>query len=415
MNIIRRSLLHAAGWVLKGADLSLTSPSGWTVAGGQTWAKINVSDATQLQITTAWSAIRLIAETVGTLPLHLYRTTKNGRERAKDDPRYTLVRDQPCDYMTAPEWIESMVVSIATRGQAYNKVDSMESTGRILQIQPVVKDRVQPEVLRDGSLIYWLTDRFGKRVPCKRQEVMPVRGFGGVGQLEGYAPHQIHSNSLALSVALEKYAAEFFGSGGQPLGVITTKADFGEKSRDQIREGFSKYLRLSREKGEHPVFDGETDYKPISTPNNEAQFIEARKLQIAEVARIYRVPLHMLMEMDKASYSNTEQANKHFLDYTLMAYLVRIEAALNSCLLTVAERAAGMYFEFDVNGLLRGDSAQRSDFYFKMRTAGAMSQNEIRVRENLDTREGADDLHVPLNMAPSDLLRSHFDNPKGGT
>jgi HK97 family phage portal protein len=409
MNLIRRSLLGAAGWVLKGMDLTLTSPQGWTIGGGGTWAKVAVGDKTQLQITTAWSAIRLIAETVGTLPLHLYRTTEKGRERAKDDPRYTLVRDQPCDYLTAPEWIESMVVSIATRGQAYNKVDSMESTGRILQIQPVVKDRVQPEVLRDGSIVYWLTDRHGQRVKCTRRQIIPVRGFGGVGQLEGYAPHQIHSNSLALSVALEKYAAEFFGSGGQPIGIITTKADFGEQSRDQIRAGLSKYIKSSREKGEHPVFDGDTQYKPISTPNNEAQFIEARKLQIAEVARIYRVPLHMLMEMDKASYSNTEQANKHFLDYTLMAYLVRIEAALNSCLLTPAERTAGMYFEFDVNGLLRGDSTQRADFYLKMRTAGGMTQNEIRQRENLSAVDGADDLHVPLNMAPSDMLRSHFE------
>lgn len=414
MNIIRRSLLGAAGWVLKGTDLTLANPQGLVLGGGRTWAKVDVSDKTQLQITTAWSAIRLIAETVGTLPLHLYRTTARGRERAKDDPRYALVRDQPCDYMTAPEWIESMVVSIATRGQAYNKVDSMESTGRILQIQPVVKDRVQPEVKADGSIVYWLTDRHGKRVPCTRRQIMPVRGFGGVGQLEGYAPHQIHSNSLALSVALEKYAAEFFGSGGQPIGIITTKADFGEQTRDQIRAGLSKYIRASREKGEHPVFDGDTQYKPISTPNNEAQFIEARKLQIAEVARIYRVPLHMLMEMDKASYSNTEQANKHFLDYTLMAYLVRIEAALNSCLLTAAERAAGMYFEFDVNGLLRGDSTQRADFYLKMRQATAMTGNEIRGRENLPEMEGADDLLVPLNMAPTDLLRRQFDDEKGG-
>lgn len=414
MNIIRRSLLHAADWVLKGADLTLTNPKGWSASGGSTWAKVNVSDHTQLQITTAWSAIRLIAETVGTLPLHLYRTSTSGRVRAKDDERYDLVRSQPCDYMTAPEWKEAMVVSIATRGQAYSKVDRMESTGRILQIQPVAKDRVQPEILRDGSIIYWLTDRHGQRVPCKREDILPVRGFGGVGQLEGYAPHQIHSNSLALSVALEKYAAEFFGSGGQPLGVITTKADFGEKTRDQIREGFSKYLRLSREKGEHPVFDGETDYKPISTPNNEAQFIEARKLQIAEVARIYRVPLHMLMEMDKASYSNTEQANKHFLDYTLLAYLNRIEAALDSCLLTAQERKAGMYFEFDVNGLLRGDSTQRADYYQKLRVAGAITQNEIRTRENLPLMAGADELHVPLNMAPSDLLRQQIDK-KGGS
>jgi HK97 family phage portal protein len=409
MNIIRRALLHTAGWALKGAGLSLTDPAGWQTLGvGSTWAKINVRDTTQLQITTAWSAVRLIAETVGTLPLHLYRTTDKGRERAKDDRRYELVRYQPCDYMTAPEWKESMVVSLATMGQAYNPVTRMESTGRIISIQSVHKNRVQPEVQRDGSIIWWLTDRNGNRRACSRRDVMPVRGFGGPGELEGFAPHQIHSNSLALSVAMEKYAAEFFGSGGRPQGILKTKVDFKQEGRDQVRKGFAKYLQESRVAGELPVLDGDTEYQPISTPNNEAQFIESRKLQIAEIARIYRVPLHMLMETEKASYNNTEQANKHFLDYTLLSYLTRIEASLNSCLLDESERKQGMYFEFDVNNLLRGDSTQRADYYLKMRQASGITPNEIRSRENMPLKDGADDLHAPLNMAPIDALRDHF-------
>ena len=406
MNLFRRAMARTAALALKGAGLTLDSPQGWDILGtGRTWANIPVSAATQLQITTAWSAIRLIAETVGTLPLHLYRTTTKGRERAKDDPRYALVRWQPCDYLTAPEWKEAMVVSLATVGQSYNPITRFDSTGRILDIQPVQKSRVQPEVLRDGSIRYWLTDRHGQRRALTRREIMPIRGFGGVGELEGYAPHHIHGNSLGLSVALEKYAAEFFGSGGQPLGIITGNYEPGELTRDQFRRSVSRYIRESREKGEHPFFADGTKYTPVSTPNNESQFIEARKLQIAEVARIYRVPLHMLMETDKASYNNTEQANKHFLDYTLLSYLTRIEASLNSCLLEPAERAAGMYFEFDVNGLLRGDSTARADQYLKLRQASAITANEIRARENLPLVEGADDLVAPLNMAPLDHLR----------
>ena len=406
MNLFRRAMARTAALALKGAGLTLDSPQGWDILGtGRTWANIPVSASTQLQITTAWSAIRLIAETVGTLPLHLYRTTTKGRERAKDDPRYALVRWQPCDYLTAPEWKEAMVVSLATVGQSYNPITRFDSTGRILEIQPVQKSRVQPEVLRDGSIRYWLTDRHGQRRALTRREIMPIRGFGGVGELEGYAPHHIHGNSLGLSVALEKYAAEFFGSGGQPLGIITGNYEPGELTRDQFRKSVSRYIRESREKGEHPFFADGTKYTPVSTPNNESQFIEARKLQIAEVARIYRVPLHMLMETDKASYNNTEQANKHFLDYTLLSYLTRIEASLNSCLLEPAERASGMYFEFDVNGLLRGDSTARADQYLKLRQASAITANEIRARENLPLVEGADDLVAPLNMAPLDHLR----------
>lgn len=412
MNVVQKLMLRLA---LKGTDLTLTNPQGWQlVGGGTTWAKVPVMPDTQLQISAAFSAIRLIAETVGTLPLRLLQKTDQGTQRLTDDPRYTLVHDQPNQYMTAVEWKEAMTVSLATMGQSYNYVEAFESTGRIVSIQPVHKSRVKPDIKSDGSIDYWLTLRNGQRVALPRERICPIRGFGGVGDLEGYAPHQLHANSLALTVAVEKYGAEFFGSGGRPSGVITTKTEFGEKSREQIRQGFAKYMRESWLAGELPVLDSDTQYQPVSTPNNDAQFIETRKLQIAEVARIYRVPLHMLMEMDKASYANTEQANKHFLDYTLLSYLRRIESGLDSSLLTAKERAQGMFFQFDVRGLLRGDSTQRAGYYVQMRNAGAMTQNEIRELEDLPHHPGADDLHVPLNMAPSDMLASYLNGKAQG-
>lgn len=403
MNIFQRTMLRLA---LKGADLSLTDPAGWQfLTGGGTWAKVSVTPDTQFKIPAAFSAIRLIAETVGTLPLHLYRKTDKGRVKATDHPLYPLITEQPNAYMTAVDWKEAMAVSLATMGQAYSVVDRFESTKRVISIQPVHKSRVKPEVKPDGSLTYWFTRRDGTRVEKRREDVCPVRGFGNSGDLEGFAPHALQSNSMALTVAVEKYGAEFFGGGARPTGVLTTDLEFKEDQREKIRTGFNKYVRESWLSGLLPILERGLKYQPVTTPNNDAQFLETRKLQIAEVARIYRVPLHMLNEMDKASYNNSEQANKHFLDYTLLPYLVRIEQALNSCLLLPEERRKGLYFEFDVRGLLRGDSQQRAMYYQTMRLTGAMSQNEIRVLENMDTRDGADDLHVPLNMAPSDLLR----------
>ncbi|QHI99356.1 phage portal protein [Xylophilus rhododendri] len=412
MNISPRHMAQLA--VQKGADITLTQPDGWQFLGmgSPTWAKVPVGENTQLQIAAAFSAIRLISETVGTIPLHLYRRTSRGRERALDDDRYGFVHDQPNEYMTAVEWKEAMAVSLCTMGQAYNYCQAFESSGRIVSIQPVHKSRVRPEVNQAGEVLYHLTKRDGSALTLKRAQICPVRGFGGIGDLEGYAPHRLHSNSMALTVAVEKYGAEFFGSGGRPTGILNTKANFGKESRDSLRAGFAEYMRQSWLKGELPVLDSDTSYTPVSTPNNDAQFIETRKLQIAEIARIYRVPLHMLMEMDKASYNNTEQANKHFLDYTLLPYLKRIEQALNSCLLTRVERKT-LNFEFDVRGLLRGDSTQRSEYYVAMRNAGAITQNEIRELENMPLIDGADDLLVPLNMAPSDLLRGLLKGKEG--
>lgn len=411
MNFLRQAMLRLS---LKGVDLSLQSPKGWdTLQGRQpNWANVRVDENTQLSISAAFSAIRLIAETVGTLPLHLYRKTPKGRERATRDPRYALVHDQPNEYMTAVEWKEAMAVSLASMGQSYNFVSRMESSGRVISIQPVHKSRVRPEVADDGSVAYYLSKKIGQPVKLARRDICPIRGFGGVGDLEGYAPHQLHSNSMALTVAIEKYGAEFFGGGSRPSGVLTTEKEFKSAQRDEIREGFQKYLAESWLSGRLPLLENGTKYQAVTTPNNEAQFIETRKLQIAEIARIYRVPLHMLMEMDKASYSNTEQANKHFLDYTLLSYLHRIEAGLNSSLLTNAEKG-DHYFQFDVRGLLRGDSTQRAAYYVAMRNAGAITQNEIRGLEDMERIDGADDLHVPLNMAPSDLLASILTHKQG--
>lgn len=407
MNILQRLIQPRAA---KGTELSTTQDNGWSSV-DSTWAKVNIREDSQMRISAAYSAIRLIAETVGTMPLHLHRKTAKGRTRATDHPLYDLVRHQPNPHMTAVEWKECVAVSLATLGQSYNYTSRFESTGRVYSIQPVHKNRCRPEVKQDGSVVYHYTTLQGRQIPLTRRDVCPIRGFGSVGALEGMAPHVVHTQSLALTEAVERYGAEFFGSGARPTGLLLTEladAPQGSKTEDQIeniRTKFSRRVREAWSSGLLPILPRGLKYQPVSTPNNDAQFIETRKLQIAEIARIYRVPLHMLMEMDKASYANTEQANKHFLDYTLMPYLVRIEQGLNSSLLTQAERSEGLYFEFDTHHLLRGDSTQRAQYYVSMRTSGAITQNEIRERENMDTREGADDLHVPLNMAPSDLLR----------
>lgn len=394
--------------VSKGTELSLTEVKGW--GGGQTWAKVSVGEATQMRITAAYSAIRLIAETVGTMPLNLYRKTPKGRLRAEDHPLYELVRSQPNPNMTAVEWKEMMAVSLATLGQSYNYVGRFTSTGRIYSINPIHKARCRPEIKQDGTIVYHYTTLQGRQIELQRTDVCPIRGFGNVGELEGMAPHHVHTESLALTQAVERYGAQFFGSGARPSGLLQTEltespGDKNPEQMEKIRRTFAQRVREAWSEGLLPLLPRGLKYQPVSTPNNDAQFIETRKLQIAEIARIYRVPLHMLMEMDKASYNNSEQANKHFLDYTLMPYLVRIEQGLDSSLLTAAERKEGLYFKFDTRHLLRGDSTQRADYYVKLRTAGAMTQNEIRTLEDMDLHDGADDLHVPLNMAPSDLLR----------
>ena len=335
--------------------------------------------------------------------MKLYKRTEKGREVARNHPLYSLLTQQPNDYMTAVEFMESVAVGIASLGQAYNRVHRRPD-GVVHAIEPVIRYRVNPEIQQNGELIYWYTTRNGQRLSLKREDICPVRGFGNVGELEGFSPVRLHRNTLALAVAVEKYGAQFFGSGGRPSGVLTTEFEFKKEQRESIRKNFAEYVRDSFNSGELPLLEKGLKYQPVTTPNNDAQFIETRKQQVADVARIWRVPLSLLMEADKMSYNNTQQGNKHFLDYTMMPYLIRIEQSFDSCLLTEKERKE-YYFQFDVRGLLRGDSTERADYYVKMRTAGALTANDIRDLEDYPRVEGADDLLAPLNMAPIDTLR----------
>lgn len=410
MNFFRRTALKLA---LKGVDLSLTSPEGWGM-GGTTWAKVAVNDSTQLQISAAFSAIKLITETIGAMPLHLYEKKADGsREKALNHPLYELIHGAPNQYMTAVDFKEAIATSIVTQGISYNYVERFKSTGRVISITPVHKSKVTHEVRNDGTIIYRLSRRNGQQTEHDRIDLCPIRGFGGVGEIEGYAPHRIMPNAYALAIAVEKYGSDFFGSGGRPLGLLTTEHEFKAEQRDAIRENFQKYVLESWQSGKMPLLERSTKYQQITTANNEAQFIETRKHQIAEIARIYRVPMHMLMEMDRATYANAEQENSQFLNYTLSPYLVRIQTGLNAGLLSADDKKK-FYFEFDTKGILRGDSQQRAIYYKDMRTAGAMTQNEIRALENLPRIDGGDDLHVPLNMAPVGQLSEILTGGKNG-
>ena len=387
--------------------LSLTDESGWPISSGRsaTTGKI-VTELTALKISSSFSAIKLISETIGILPLKLYRKTADGRQRISDHAVARLLTEEPNPWMTPQDLKEAIAVSLCCWGQAYNRIDRLGD--RPLAIVPVSKLSVQAEI-RDGAPRYRLSDSGGKNHAIDYRDICPIKGFGGTAQLEGFAPYQLHRETLGLTSAVEEYGARFFGNGGRPSGVLVYPKWLTKEQREAVKEKYrEEYGNLEKANG-LAVFEGGTEYKEVRTQNNEAQFLETKKHQIAEIARIWRVPLHMLMDADRATHNNSEQENLHFLTYTLQSYLIRIEHAFNRFLLTREERDAGYYIEFDRNALLRGDSAGRAEYYRTMRMIGVMSINEIRGRENLDRREGGDDLLVPLNMLPNDMIRQFYE------
>jgi HK97 family phage portal protein len=396
-----RNALNALRGVEKSQELTLQQPMGWDVlSGGPTYTGKNVSIKTLLQMSATWSAIRLISETIGTLPLHLYRRTSEGREKAVDHDLYSLIHTQPNKDMTSVEWREAMAVSLCCWGQAYCESHVLgPRTRRVIGITPLSKPNVTPYQTSTGD-IRWRVAKKGYVVEMERGQIIPIKGFGGIESMEGYAPYHMHRESLAIGAAAEEYAARFFENGGHPSALLIGDK-WPEKENARRLEGL-----VSKAVGKLLAIGGGYTYQKVTGTNSEAQLMEMREFQIAEAARIWRVPKSMLMASEgNEKYSNNEQQNLHFLQYTLRPYLVRIEQALNTTLLSRSEQKE-YYIEFDVKGLLRGDSRARGEWYRNMRMISGMTINEVREAENLPRIEGGDDIHVPLNMAPLDQLSS---------
>lgn len=405
--------LHPKEWYAlsrKAGALTLTDQAGWQfLDSGVTYAGKSVNEKTLIQMAATWSVIRLISETVGTLPIHLYEHTDKGRKKARDHYLYRMIHTQPNRFMTSVTLRESMTVSLCCWGHAYCKAPRVGE--RIAGIVPVPKPAINARVNERGEPEYKITEK-GQQKPIDYDELLSVRGFGGTGELEGYAPWQMHRQSLAIGAVAEEFAGRYFSNGAKPSGLLMVDKDANKTQRKQIQENYEPQLTGAENHNRLLVLPSFMKYMQLSNNAADAQLNETKLSYIKDVARIWRVPLDLLMESVGETFNNSEQRNLHFLKYTLRAYLVRIEQALNTQLLTREEQKR-YYFEFDVQGLLRGDSVSRSEYYRNMRMIGGITINEMRAFENLPPVEGGDDVHVPLNMAPADLLRESFGDKDG--
>ena len=198
--------------------------------------------------------------------------------------------------------------------------------------------------------------------------------------LVGYSPIALAKNAIGISIACEEYGASFFGNGASPSGVLEHPGVI--KNPERVREAWHRAYG-SGNAHKTAILEEGMKYTPISIPNNEAQFLETRKFQIEEIARLYRVPLHMIGDLDHATFSNIEQQSLEFVKYTLDPWLVRWEQSLQKALLSDSEK--GQYFiKFNVEGLLRGDYASRMQGYATARQNGWMSANDIRELEDMN-------------------------------
>ena len=337
-----------------------------------------VNEKTALQTTAVYACVRILAETIASLPFHTYRYTLNGKEKAIEHPIYYLLHSEPNPEMTSFVFRETLMSHLLLWGNAYAQI-IRDGRGRVLGLYPLLPNKVIVNRNQHGELVYQY-EKEGQTYFLRSYEVLHIPGLGFDGII-GYSPIAMAKNAVGMAIATEEYGAKFFANGANPGGVLEHPGVVKDPAR--IRESWNAVYQGSSNAHRVAVLEEGMKFQSIGIPPEQAQFLETRKFQINEIARIFRIPPHMIGDLEKSSFSNIEQQSLEFVMYTLDPWVVRWEQAIQRALFTENEKR--QYFvKFNVDGLLRGDYQSRMNGYAVGRQNGWLSANDIRELENLN-------------------------------
>ena len=387
-----------------------TAGSSYSFFLGGTSSGKYVTERSAMQMTAVYCCVRILSEAVASLPLQFYRYTDDGgKEKAVDHPLYFLLHDEPNPEMTSFIFRETLMTHLLLWGNAYSQI-IRNGKGEVVALYPLMPDRMKVDRDEHGRLYYEYTvydaddvdgrkgtNKVGRTVRLQPHDVLHIPGLGFDG-LVGYSPIAMAKNAIGLAIATEEYGSKFFANGAAPSGVLEHPGTIKDPSK--VRESWQATFGGSGNANKIAVLEEGMKYTPISISPEQAQFLETRKFQIDEIARIFRVPPHLIGDLEKSSFNNIEQQSLEFVKYTLDPWVSRWEQAMVRALLTPDEKKK-YFFKFNVDGLLRGDYQSRMNGYATARQNGWMSANDIRELENLDripAEQGGDLYLINGNM-----------------
>jgi HK97 family phage portal protein len=354
---------------------------------GNSTAGKRVNERSAMQMTAVYSCVRILSEAVASLPVHIYKyNDSGGKEKALEHPLYFLLHDEPNPEMTSFAFRETLMTHLLLWGNAYAQI-IRNGKNEVIGLYPLMPDRMTVDRDDKGKLYYEYQlssddaqTMKGSTVILQPKDVLHIPGLGFDG-LVGYSPIAMAKNAIGLAIAAEEYGSKFYANGAAPSGVLEHPGVL--KDPGKVRESWNATFGGSANANKVAVLEEGMKYTPISISPNEAQFLETRKFQINEIARIFRVPPHMVGDLEKSSFSNIEQQSLEFVKYTLDPWVSRWEQNMMRSLLTADEKPT-YFIKFNVDGLLRGDYQSRMNGYAIGRQNGWMSANDIRELENLD-------------------------------
>lgn len=377
---------------------------------GSTPSGLQVNEQTAMQSTGVYACVRILSESVASIPLHLYRYEDNGsKTKALDHSLYFLLHDEPNPEMTSFTFRETMMAHLLLYGNAYAQV-IRNGRGDVLGLYPLMPNKMEIQRAKNNELVYIYSKTIeGEReekTTLLKTEVLHIPGLGFDG-LMGYSPIAMAKNTIGMALATEDYGARFFANGATPGGVLEHPGIV--KDPERLRETWQAQFSKGNVHRVAVLEEG-MKFHQLTIPPDQAQFLETRKFQLNEIARIFRVPPHMIGDLDRSSFNNIEQQSMEFVKYTLSPWLVRIEQAIQQSLFFENEKPS-YFVKFNVSGLLRGDYETRMNGYAVGRQNGWLSANDIRELEDMNQiseEAGGNQYLVNGNMLPLDQAGAFY-------
>lgn len=383
---------------------TLANPTKWLteIFSNKTSSGQSVTEEKSMQNSAVYSCVRIIAETIASLPIHVYAEKEGGGKlKAKNNYLYPLLHNKPNNLMNSFTWRESLMAHLLLWGNHYSQLE-IDNSGKIVGLWPLLPGRMQVKE-KNRRLYYIYYPKNGSRTIYDSSEILHIPGLGFDGRV-GKSVIKMAKEAVGLGLSAEEYGAKFFSQGAQPGGIIEYPGKFGDKAYERYKKDVQKKYSGLGNSHKIMVLEEDLKYHQTGIPPDDSQFLETRNFQKRDIAMIYRVPPNKLGDMEAgASYSSIEQNNIMFIIDTIRPWSVRLEQSLNDQL--ISSRNKKNFIKFNMEGLLRGDSEARVEFYKGMREVGAYSINEIREKEDDNPVEGGDMRVIPANMIPLSKLQ----------
>lgn len=361
--------------------------------GSSSDAGVTVTPDTALTYSAVYAAVRCISEAVSSLPLNLHeRLPTGGKSKASAHPLHHILHDSPNPEMTSLQWREASMAHLLLYGNSYTEI-VRDLDGNCVELWPIDPTIVAPARTEQGELYYDLNR--GKSF-ITNANMLHISGLSFDG-ISGMSPIALARQSLGLSMAIEQFGAGYFGRGARPGGVLTFPGQLSPEARQNLRRSFEELHAGGANSHRVALLEAGLKWEAIGVPPDDSQFLQSREFQVVEVCRWFNLPPHKLKDLNKTSYNSLEQMNLEFVTDTLRPWLVRWEQALNRKVIRPNERG-NLFFEHNVEGILRGDQAARFQAYSVGRNWGWLSVNEIREKENMNPVSGGDVYMQPMNM-----------------